>query len=285
MTDNQAQRTPYDAKHVQIVDMGRTVWALYIPDPEQAKDPRKVADNICAPEYRNVELVARAERFYKKEGADFSGWVVSDDGNFSHTDGIPNKRQAMAALRGFIAQNFERTPAVEAAPAPEPEASERVPGTLVDPWTWIRRPAMKPDLSALANPKKAEPETIAEIHAERCPDCKGAGCPICGYKGRPRPCIHGTHPRNDVVGDPVATCAAMTGGTTYGAFNDEGCFYSYDCAVDVANEAAREAAEIGGPVEETGVTWGTLCQDHEEQLADGCEECAAELADDSDDED
>jgi hypothetical protein len=48
------------------------------------------------------------------------------------------------------------------------------------------QPRKTPDLRQLANPKKADPETIAEIHASRCQDCKGAGCPQCGYKGVPR---------------------------------------------------------------------------------------------------
>lgn len=62
-------RRRYDAKHVAIVDMGGTVWALYIPDAEQAKNPRAVAENITSREYDDVEVVACARRHYKRDGA------------------------------------------------------------------------------------------------------------------------------------------------------------------------------------------------------------------------
>jgi hypothetical protein len=101
------ERRPYDAKHVQMVDMGHTVWALYIPDPEQAKDPQHVADNLLRREYADVEVVATARRFYKKEGAHFSGWVVEAPGG-GNSDGIPNKRQAMQCLRLAIRDHFAR---------------------------------------------------------------------------------------------------------------------------------------------------------------------------------
>jgi hypothetical protein len=91
---------PYDAEHVVIVDMGRTVWALYIPDSEQAKDPQRVAEGLLRPEYADVELIATAERHYKKEGAGFSGWVVDT------SDSIATKREAMRELRHVIRNHF-----------------------------------------------------------------------------------------------------------------------------------------------------------------------------------
>ncbi|GAA3032564.1 hypothetical protein FHS39_002546 [Streptomyces olivoverticillatus] len=98
---------PYDADHIAIVDMGHTVWALYIPDPEHAKDPQRVADNLLRPEYRDVEMVAGMQRHFKKDGAWFSGWVIeAPDG--SNSDGIPNKRQAMKVLRATIRDHFAR---------------------------------------------------------------------------------------------------------------------------------------------------------------------------------
>lgn len=98
---------PYDAEHVQIVDEGTIVTALYIPDPEQAKDPQAVLD---APPTMDsaweVEIVAEATRFYKKDGADFSGWIVRSRQDY--TDPIPNKRAAMTHLRDAIADYFTR---------------------------------------------------------------------------------------------------------------------------------------------------------------------------------
>lgn len=99
------RRTPYDASHVAIVDMGHTVWALYIPDPDQARTPRHVADNICDRKFADVEIVAVASRHYKSEGAAFSGWIVEAGHNFSEP--IPNKREAMKALRHDIRAYFD----------------------------------------------------------------------------------------------------------------------------------------------------------------------------------
>ncbi|MFF7022996.1 hypothetical protein ACFY97_18585 [Streptomyces klenkii] len=100
-------QTPYSAEYVHVVDMGPTVWALYIPNPEQAKDPRHVADNLLNPKYADVELIATAERFRKNEGNGFSGWVVA--GNGGNSDPIPTKRQAMRGLRAVISDYFEPT--------------------------------------------------------------------------------------------------------------------------------------------------------------------------------
>jgi hypothetical protein len=106
MTEDKA-RTPYDAGHVAIVDMGHTVWALYIPDPGQAKNPRAVVDNITAPEYSDVEMVATATRCYKTEGATASGWFISSGVDYG-SEGYPNKRAMREALRLTISGYFTR---------------------------------------------------------------------------------------------------------------------------------------------------------------------------------
>lgn len=119
MTDAKA-RTPYDVEHITIVDMGRTTWALYIPDPEQAKNPRTVAANITAPEYANVEVVATATRCYKTEGATASGWFISS-GLDSGSEGYPNKPAMREALRltigGYFTSQDQETDTMTAAPA------------------------------------------------------------------------------------------------------------------------------------------------------------------------
>lgn len=103
----QATHRPYNAKSVQYVDQGTIVTALYIPDPQQAEDPAHVLENILdRSKYESVEIVAEATRFYKSEGADFSGWVVRCNQNPS--DPIPNKRDAMRELRWAVADYFER---------------------------------------------------------------------------------------------------------------------------------------------------------------------------------
>lgn len=100
-------RRPYDAKHVQIVDQGLTVTALYIPDPEQAKNPAHVLENILDRRYENVEVVATATRCFKSEGAPVSGWVISSGGNYG-SEGYPNKRAMREALAHVIADYFAR---------------------------------------------------------------------------------------------------------------------------------------------------------------------------------
>lgn len=152
-------------------------------------------------------------------------------------------------------------------------------------------------LAPMANRQTADPETVAEIHAARCRDCKGAGCPVCAYSGQdakrvtppaqtPAACIHGRTPRPDVVGDPATACASAIGGTEWGAFNAEGCTYAYCCAVDVANESAKENEEAESTPDDPESHWGEMCNEHraEEQPKNGCEECDAE-PDDEEDED
>jgi hypothetical protein len=98
-------------------------------------------------------------------------------------------------------------------------------------------------------------------------------------------CVHGNTARPDVTGDPITACANAGGGTEWGAFNDEGCFYSYDCAVDVANHSAQENEDAEATPDDPFSTWGEMCRDHrdQEQPKDGCQECNADEPDDEDD--
>lgn len=102
-----ATQTPYRAEYVHVVDMGHTVWALYIPNPEHARNPRHVADHLTAPEYADVELIATAERFRVCDGNGFSGWIVATPGT-GNSDPIPSKRTAMTELRAAITSHFTR---------------------------------------------------------------------------------------------------------------------------------------------------------------------------------
>lgn len=101
-----AARRPYNAGNVQIVDQGLTVVALYIPDPEQAKAPEQVWDNITDRAYEAVEVVATMRRFYKSEGAMYSGWIV--ESGLNRGEPIPNKGEAMEQLHYVIADYFTR---------------------------------------------------------------------------------------------------------------------------------------------------------------------------------
>jgi hypothetical protein len=109
MADVAPARRPYNAANVQYVDRGTIVTALYIPDPEQAKDPAHVLENILdRSKYENVEVVAEATRYYQRDGATFSGWIVASHGDGSHSDPIPNKREALAQLRREVTTYFNR---------------------------------------------------------------------------------------------------------------------------------------------------------------------------------
>jgi len=101
---------------------------------------------------------------------------------------------------------------------------------------------------------------------------------VVGLPNWPQPaaqCLHGNTPRPDVTGDPIAACAKGHGGTEWGAFNDEGCYYAYDCAVDVANESAKTNEEEEADADDPVSTWGEKCSDHEGQPRNGCEDCFA----------
>ncbi|PSJ29814.1 hypothetical protein B7P34_04700 [Streptosporangium nondiastaticum] len=87
-------------------------------------------------------------------------------------------------------------------------------------------------------------------------------------------CQHGTSPRPDVSGNPVAACDGRAPGVRGGVWSDEGCVYSDDCLVDAANECARLNAEEE-PAEEPLHSWHRMCPEHDEQTLDECEECNA----------
>lgn len=106
MTENKTQRTPYDAAHAQIVDQGLVMTALYIPDPEHAKDPEYVLEHITEQQYEGVEVIAEATRHFKNEGAAFSGWIVRSGPSYGEP--IANKREALKSLRREITDYFTR---------------------------------------------------------------------------------------------------------------------------------------------------------------------------------
>ncbi|MFF4576898.1 hypothetical protein ACFY15_00575 [Streptomyces sp. NPDC001373] len=101
----QPSRRPYNAENVRIVDEGAVVTAVWVSDP--TIDPSAALENILRRDLPyEVEVIAEASRFYKRDGADFSGWVVA--GNGGNSDGIPNKREAMKNLGYAIRDHFTR---------------------------------------------------------------------------------------------------------------------------------------------------------------------------------
>ncbi|MEU2393985.1 hypothetical protein [Streptomyces sp. NPDC007369] len=132
-----------------------------------------------------------------------------------------------------------------------PAEAEPVPGALVDPWTWLRRPANS------HRTRRAEP-AAAEALA----------------------CVHRVTPRADVSGAPIKACARKQPNQEAGVFNDEGCVEAFDCAVQAANRAAEMNVEEDAPAGDPLYMWDLLCVEHRdaEQQVDTCEECNAEPA-------
>lgn len=137
-----------------------------------------------------------------------------------------------------------------------------------------------PDLRALADPKKADPETIAEIHASRCPECKGTGCPQCGYKGVPRTACPAHHVVDKRAGRAaeLGTIPTCEPGITYGAWSEGAggfVFAGVDCATEAANWAANELRQLAEDSDTDTLQILALCPDHDDQPKDHCEECSA----------
>lgn len=168
---------------------------------------------------------------------------------------------------------FAYRPAEEAASAvvEQPALAASAPGTLVDPWTWIRRPASSSDTSTAA------PTTVEQPAAEPTPAIHMLG----RRKLAANRCVHNLYAAEAVAGDPVTACATKEPTADVGVFSDEGCVIYFDCAVQAANEAVRldeedeedEAAREQAAGGEPFHTWSILCREHHEQPADRCEEC------------
>lgn len=107
-TTEKPARRPYNAENVQYVDQGNIVTAVWCSDPTIAPEVALENDlcSIAGDVPYEVVVIAEATRFYKSEGADFSGWVVSCGLNYG--DSIPNKREAMRHLRWTVADRFAR---------------------------------------------------------------------------------------------------------------------------------------------------------------------------------
>jgi hypothetical protein len=97
-------RTPYTAKGVRYVDEGHTVTAVWVSDP--TVDPAEALENSLRRDLPyEVDVVAEAERFYKRDGADFSGWIVRCGEHYG--DPIPKKRDALRHLRWAVEERFK----------------------------------------------------------------------------------------------------------------------------------------------------------------------------------
>jgi hypothetical protein len=105
----QPARRPYNAENVQYVDEGNFVTAVWCSDP--SIDPKTALDNslrsLTSDVPYEVEVIAEANRFYRTEGASFSGWIISRGVDYS-TEPIKRKPDAVKELRGWVEGHFTR---------------------------------------------------------------------------------------------------------------------------------------------------------------------------------
>jgi len=105
-----AERLPHTARHTVYRDSGTMIHAFWTSNPDiaqQLRDPATPDETINRLWFHNdVEIVATATRFYKRDGAGHSGWIVESQGYPS--DSITNKREAMKSMRYAVASYFGR---------------------------------------------------------------------------------------------------------------------------------------------------------------------------------
>lgn len=105
VTEKPARR-PYNAENVQYVDDGLIVTAVWCSDP--SVDPAVALDNILRQDLPyEVVQIAEATRHFKREGADFSGWIITRGSDYSDQP-IARKRDALKALRDWVEGYFTR---------------------------------------------------------------------------------------------------------------------------------------------------------------------------------
>ncbi|MFJ5120848.1 hypothetical protein [Kitasatospora sp. NPDC088548] len=101
-----------------------------------------------------------------------------------------------------------------------------------------------------------------------------------GTGREPACCVHGRTVAAGVTGDPVAECATASHGPEWGVFaaaDAETAWYVTGCAVDVANRAAEENAEMDDTdPQDPYNTWGRICTEHPEHPAGTCSQCNEE---------
>lgn len=105
----QPARRPYNAANVQYIDEGNFVTAVWCSDP--SIDPKTALENslrsLTGDVPYEVEVIAEANRFYRTEGASFSGWIISRGVDYS-TEPIKRKPDAVKELHGWVEGHFTR---------------------------------------------------------------------------------------------------------------------------------------------------------------------------------
>lgn len=108
VTEEPARR-PYNAENVQYIDDGNIVTAVWCSDPtiDAATALENVLRSLTGDVPYEVEVIAEATRFYRTEGASFSGWIISCGTNYS-TEPIKRKPDAIEQLHFWVEGYFTR---------------------------------------------------------------------------------------------------------------------------------------------------------------------------------
>jgi hypothetical protein len=121
---------------------------------------------------------------------------------------------------------------------------------------------------------RAENETeIAAGHGETV----GLHRATCG--GQTNCARHSVEDRRGGQAIELGTIPTCESGVTYGAWSEGAGGFVYsgvDCATDAANWAADELRQLANDDDTDKFQILAICPDHEDQPANGCEECAAE---------
>jgi hypothetical protein len=138
----------------------------------------------------------------------------------------------------------------------------------------VARPTDERVVSWLLTDCRAENETeIAASHGETV-RLHRATCG--GHAGCAR---HGIEDRRGGQAIELGTIPTCESGVIYGAWSEGGGGFVYsgvDCATDAANWAADELRQLANDDDTDKFEILAICRDHEDQPANGCEECATE---------
>lgn len=97
---------PYHPDFVHYVDTPGQITALWSPVPIQ--DPKYVLAHITdRSRFDSVEVVAEANRFTKRDGAVYPGWVVRS--GVDHSEPLTLKADALRSLDSAVAEYFKGT--------------------------------------------------------------------------------------------------------------------------------------------------------------------------------
>lgn len=106
---------PYEPRSAIVRNFGSEVVAVWTASPEMADKlihgDDDAFDRLVLNPHNEIEMIARIRRVHKRDGYEFSGWLIMAAGrSFGGGEEYagPNKRAAMTGLRREIANYFAK---------------------------------------------------------------------------------------------------------------------------------------------------------------------------------